>query len=496
LFPADRLSGNLDSTDRTPAARNRLESILPGLCVQTKIRAAINKHRLLTEGDTVIVAVSGGADSVALLDILASRDDLQLHLVVAHLNHALRGAESEGDEAFVQRLAAGYGLPLEVCRIDVSRLAREQRLSLEEAGRISRYRFFDEVAAKHGARVIVTAHHADDQAETVLMRLLRGSGASGLRAMVPNSGRNIIRPLLEVSRAEIEGYLLQRGLPFRTDSTNNDTGILRNRIRHELIPFLESYNPRVRERLAATATALARDEEVLEMVTDAAFSRHGRDLEGQVTLDVAGCLAEPAGVRLRLYRRAVLLAKGSLARINAGHLLEMDLMASTPKPHLELCLPDGTRVQKSYGLLSFAAGPHDQPDLTVETEIEGPGEYLLPGGYCLIVEETHPLAKGDYVSSLAACFDADASPFPWLVRTFRAGDRMAPFGMAGHKKVKDIFIDDKVPVALRRRVPLLFCGENLLWIPGVRRSGEACLTERTRKVVRAEIVETSTSICL
>jgi tRNA(Ile)-lysidine synthase len=344
--------------------------------------------------------------------------------------------------------------------------------------------------------VIVTAHHADDQAETVLMRLLRGAGGSGLGAMTPKRSGEIVRPLLGVTRREIEAYLADRGLSHRTDSSNADTGLLRNRIRHELIPCLETYNPRVRERLAATATALARDEEVLEMVTDAAFRRHGREEDGAVTLDVGGCLSEPAGVRFRLYRRAILLARGSLARTNAGHLQEIDLMASAPKPQLVLSLPDGTRVAKSYGTMLFTAAPANQLAEAEETIVTGAGLHTLPFGYRLVIEKTGRPVSWDDMPPHVACFDADVAPFPWLVRTFRAGDRIAPLGMNGNKKVKSVFIDAKVPSALRRRIPLLFCGERLLWVAGVRRSGEACLSERTRKVVRIEIVAPGGSIDL
>jgi tRNA(Ile)-lysidine synthase len=464
--------------------------------VQVKVRSTINRHHLFAEGDTIVVAVSGGADSVALLDILSSLADLHLDLIIAHLNHKLRGAESDGDEAFVSCLAGSYGLPAEISSVDVAQLARDQRLSLEEAGRTARYRFFGEVARRYGAQAIATAHHADDQAETVLMRLLRGTGASGLRAIAPKSGNNVVRPLLAVTRGEILAYLHERGLSYRTDSSNADTGFLRNRIRHKLLPSLESYNTMVRERLAATATALARDEEVLETCTEAAFGRHGRKSDGRVTIDVVGCMKEQEGIRFRLYRRAILLARGSLTRISATHLQEIDLMASAPKPHLSLSLPEGTLVSKCYNVLSFASAPCSEQMPQNETRVEGLGEHALPGGYRLIVEEALLPGSWEEIPRHVACFDADVAPFPWIVRPFRAGDRIVPLGMTGHKKVKDVFIDAKVPMSLRRRIPLLFCGERLLWIAGVRRSGEASLSPRTRKIVRTEIVDLYTSMDL
>ncbi|HTP66172.1 MAG TPA: tRNA lysidine(34) synthetase TilS, partial [Geobacteraceae bacterium] len=404
--------------------------------MKKKVAQFIAEHRLCREGDTVIVAVSGGADSVALLDVLASLAELRLRLVVAHLNHTLRGTEADDDETFVRQRAQVYGLPAETATVDVKELSRMGKLSLEEAGRAARYAFFKDVAFRHGAQSIALAHHADDQAETVLMRLLRGTGATGLCAISPKSGGNLVRPLLAVTRREIEAYLIHHGLSYRHDSSNSDTDFLRNRIRLELIPYLETYNPAVRGRLVVTAEALARDEEVLKGITDAAFARCCREERDAVTLDATSCRAEPAGVRFRLYRRAVLLAKGGLERIGSGHLRGIDMMLFARKPHMSLTLPDGLTVAKSYTTLSFFPASDEKESASYETVVEGPGVYHLPGGYLLTVEESPPPESWEDISPDTACFDADAAPFPWLLRTSRGGDRIVPLGMTGHKKVK------------------------------------------------------------
>ncbi|HLO27251.1 MAG TPA: tRNA lysidine(34) synthetase TilS [Geobacteraceae bacterium] len=457
--------------------------------MKTKVAKAIAEHSLFNAGDTVVVAVSGGADSVALLDMLASLEELRLKLVAAHLNHSLRGDESDGDESFVRKLASDYGLPAEIARVDVKGLSRRKRLSLEEAGRVARYEFFLDIARSYGAHSIALAHHADDQAETVLMRLLRGAGGTGLCAISPKSGATLVRPLLAVTRTEIETYLAQRNLPYRTDSTNRDTEFLRNRVRMELIPYLETYNPAVRDRLVATAEALARDEEVLTGVTDAAFARHGREGQGVITLDVCGCRAEPAGVRYRLYRRGILLAKGNLDRVGSGHLRDIDTMLFSRNPQMMLCLPDGLRVSKCYTEISFFPASVEKKPVSWEKAVEGPGVYTLPGGYRLMVEEVDPLECRKNPSPHVACFDAVAAPFPWLLRTFRPGDRIMPFGMTGHKKVKDLFIDEKIPMASRRRIPLLFSGDRLLWVSTLRTSAEGCVTDRSRRAVSVEILD-------
>lgn len=452
-----------------------------------KVLRYIEENKLFAPGDTVVAAVSGGADSVALLDVLASLRGLRLNLVVAHLNHLLRGAEADADEEFVRKLAGSYGLPVEVRRIDVREIAGRQGRSLEDAGRAVRYAFFDELAVSHKAHVVALAHHADDQAETVLLRLLRGAGGSGLCAMAPKSAGRYVRPLLNVTRGDIEEYLRSRGIVWRTDSSNDDADFLRNRIRHELIPLLSAYNPAISERLTVTANALAADEEFLETATTTAFASHGVMGVDGVTLSVPGVLTEPRAIRMRLFRRAILLARGDLARISFRHLQEIDSLLFSPRPHLTLTLPDGLRAARSYEKISIFAEEVKYPFLPDELCLNGPGRYQLPGGCILAVDFARPPENLKSVPATTAFFDLDGAPFPWLVRTFRPGDRFFPFGMDGHKKVKNLFIDAKIPLAFRSRIPLLFCVDTLLWVGGIRRSSAACLTERTKTVVRAEI---------
>ena len=195
------------------------------------------------------MALSGGADSAALLDLLSRLPGYNLHLVAAHLNHSLRGVESDADEEFCRLLAARYAIPFEARRIDVRRVAEESRLNLEDAGRRARIELFDEIRIKYGATAVALAHHGDDQAETVLMRLLRGSGMTGLSGMAYRNARGYVRPLLDITRPDIEQYLRGRGLEWREDASNSDTAYLRNRIRHQLLPLLEEYNPDIRALL-------------------------------------------------------------------------------------------------------------------------------------------------------------------------------------------------------------------------------------------------------
>lgn len=441
--------------------------------MERDVLATIATHRLFEQGETVVVAVSGGADSVALLDFLATRAELGLRLVVGHLNHGLRGAEADADERFVCGLAERYGLPVEAARDDVRALSRERRLSLEEAGREARHAFLAAVAERHGATRIALAHHRDDQAETVLMRLIRGAGADGLAGMRPRTGSGLyVRPLLAVSRRDIVAYLRARGLSWREDASNLDQRFLRNRIRHELLPLLTTYNPAIADQLAATAESLAADGDLLERLTAERYAVCRQDGEG-AGLKVASLRNEPDGVRLRLYRKAIAGAKGDLRRLAYRHLQAVDRLVLGTRPNAELLFPDGVRVVRRYDLLTVFAGEANEGSSGYELLVEGPGTYRLPGGWLLTVAMGRAPDSWDGAPPDTAWIDTERAPFPWLVRTFRPGDRIRPLGMTGEKKVKDLFIDLKIPADERRSRPLLFAGSALVWVCGLRRGAVA-----------------------
>lgn len=454
--------------------------------VLSHVLSFIREHSLFTPGETVVVAVSGGPDSVALLDLLTRLPDLDLRLIVAHLNHRLRGNESEGDERFVASLAAAHGLPCVCESTDVAELSRRERLSLEDAGRRTRYAFFDRVAEQWGAASVALAHHADDQAETLLLRLLRGAGTTGLSAMTPRTAGKYVRPLLCLSRHQIEGYLHARGLSFRTDSSNTDITFLRNRIRHELIPHLSRFNPEISRTLAATADLLAVDEEVLEAATDQALVRVSCEGEGGgASFSVAALLRESRGIRYRLYRRVVALVKGDLTAVSFRHIRQIDDLVRSPKPNLTSVLPGGVRVVRSYETIGFCGNGSEVP-WEGELLVEGPGSYLLPGGGELVVQVGVPPEELTLLPE-QGCFDLARAPFPWLVRGVRPGDRITPLGMTGSRKVKELFIDAKVPLPLRRTIPLVFSDGELIWICGHRVGECARVTAETARVARAEV---------
>lgn len=461
---------------------------LQGTAMLRKVNSYIRAHRLVGPGDTIVVAVSGGADSVALLDVLAGLKSLKLRLIVAHLNHCLRGAESDGDEASVRKLAGNYGISFVTRAVDVRAMSKRGKMSLEEAGRLARYRFLREIAANCKARSVAVAHHADDQAETVLMRLIRGAGGSGLRAMTATTAGLIIRPLLSVTRSEIESYLDKKGLPYRTDSSNTDLNFLRNRIRQELIPFLKTYNPTITERLAATAVALAEDERVLEAVTTTAFANHGVVGPEGVTISVAGAHLEPRGIRIRMYRHALQQLKGDLSHISAAHLNDVDSLLLSRKPSGKVNLSCGITAMRQYERLILIGPDGIQPE-PYEFTLEGPCNYHIPGFGTVVVEVSAPPSSWKNVPANVVYLDMDAVPFPWQIRTFRAGDAFSPLGMGGTKKVKDLFIDRKIPLSIRRRIPLFFSGGTLFWVGGIMPSVSGRITGSTSSVLKVELAE-------
>lgn len=450
--------------------------ISPDDALLHRVERTVRQHGLFLPGDTLVVALSGGADSTALLDLLARLPGFGLNLVAAHLNHCLRGVEADADQEFCRDLASRMGIPFESGRVDIRRLAQERRLNLEDAGRQARICFLDGVRGRYGAAAVVLAHHADDQAETVLMRLLRGSGMSGLAGMTYRNARGHVRPLLDVSRADIEQYLRHRDLKWCEDASNSDTSFLRNRVRHELLPLLAEYNPAIRSCLASTASLLAADEALLEQLTGRAFSQSCRAGEGRVVCDIRPFREFEPALQRRVLRHAFRELTGTLEGVSRQHIEAVCALAESVRPNARLSLPHGVAAVREYARMVLirsdliAAGSGRSSRITISE----PGRYRLPWGGSLLVEFT-----GETVipaDPATACFDRARTPFPWHVRTFQPGDRIIPFGMSGRKKVKDLFIDRKVPQSVRLLTPLLFCGDELVWVAGQTVS-ESCRTD-------------------
>jgi len=457
------------------------------------VETAIRHYHMLDEGDTVLVGVSGGPDSVALLHSLVTLGpEWSLRLVIAHLNHQLRGVTADHEAAFVGSLAAGLGIRCEMGSRNVAKYGAEHRLSIQEAARIVRYAFYDEGAAKYSAGKIALGHHADDNAESILMHLLRGTGPLGLTGIPPVRHGRIIRPLIGLTRKEILAFLELGGFEYMSDRSNLDRRYLRNRIRHELLPYLkERYNPNTVCALNRLACIL-RDEEDF---WDQQVRRTLQDLILDHTPDRLSLMRRglsdlhPALLR-RLVRHAVLSLKGDMRGLGHVHVEAVARLIAAPSPSGRLDLPQGIRVVRDREEINLSLSPIEEGasfeyriPCTQTTFIREIGIFLklsVCDGSDVSHPENYPLTT--------ALFDLAAVTFPLKVRNFKQGDRFNPLGLVGSQKVKTFFINQKVPRSKRLRCPILLSGGRIIWVGGYRIDDSAKVTEKTKKILKAELL--------
>ena len=478
------------------------------------VRASDRAHGLFAEGERVVVGLSGGPDSVALAHALAAyAPERRLALHVAHLDHLLRD-ESGADGAHAAALADRLELLASLEARDVRALAADLGRGLEDAARAARYAFLAAVAARTAASAVAVGHQADDQAETVVMNFVRGSGLAGLAGMAPRAAYplaaaeiealadlvrppvgagppwppRLVRPLLAVTRAEIEAYLAAHGLEARRDPTNADPAFLRNRVRREVLPALEALNPGLRETLARNARVIAADLAWLEAATDAAWAAVARVAETSVAFARPEWDRLPPALQGRLLRRAA-------ARLGvAGRDFGADAVAAACRLADDggagpVALPGGLAASFDASALALARvrpaipPPHLSPE---PVALAVPGEVRLPGGWAIAAAlggraPTDPPPPGD---PWRATLDVDRLPAALAVRGRRAGDRLQPAGMGGrHKSVQDLFVDNHVPRHERDGWPIVVAGEEIVWVPGQRLAERGRVRADTRRVV-------------
>lgn len=461
--------------------------------MEEKVKAAIRQHGLLRGGERVVVAVSGGADSVALLHLLWRwQQELGLSLHVAHLNHRLR-REAEEEAEFVRRLAQDLGLPVTVGEEEVRRQVRRGE-SLEDVARRVRRRFLLEVAKAAAADKIALGHHANDQAETVLLHLLRGSGPSGLAGMAWQQGP-FIRPLLAVTRAEIEAYCAENALPYLHDPSNADPVFLRNRIRWELLPLLAAhYNPNIVAALGQTAAILAEEDRYLETELDRFWpSLLLPSPAGQVRLRAAGLAALPLALQRRAVRRAFFALVGREDHFLTFRHVEDVLAVLLTRPGRQLHLPQGITAAREGEELVLARGHGPlapvAPGWPICRRLPVPGEIRF--GHWLIgalVGEGGQEAGWGSGRWEARC-DLARLPLPLFVRFWQPGDYFWPLGLGGRKKLQDFFVDAKVPRAERHHIPLVVCPQGIVWVVGYRLDERFKVRPDTTTVLRLYAVK-------
>ncbi|MDI6873114.1 tRNA lysidine(34) synthetase TilS [Candidatus Solincola sp.] len=453
-----------------------------------RVRRTVRRWGMLSPGDLVVVAVSGGVDSLVLLDVLAQIAPLEgISLRVFHVDHGLR-PDSAREAEHVERAARGYGLSFRSVRVEVE-APGPGGLSPEEAAREARYRAYEEELAKSGARRLATGHTADDRVETLLLRLFTGAGPRGLAGIPPVRGP-YIRPLCLLWREEIERYARFLPFPPMEDPTNRDTSIPRNRIRHVVIPFLEENFPGARKVLLREAEALGEVWEWLEDEAREAEKRGVREEGGVLEVSTSHLLALPPPLRRELVARLVRRAGAE----PDYHLLEDILRLSKGGGSASLDLSGGLRASREYGRLLFGPAPRGaavEGEGFHEVDVHGEGEYPLPGGGCLKVELVSraggipPPREGD---PRVAWLDADRLTFPLRLRRMKPGDRFHPLGAPGTRKLQDFLVDLKVPRRERERVAVLESGGKIAWVVGYRPDERFKITPRTERALRCELL--------
>jgi tRNA(Ile)-lysidine synthase len=463
---------------------HQLRAAPDGERLHEQVRRTIERYNLLERGDSVIVAVSGGADSVALLHLLADlRAEYALTVHVAHLNHRLR-PDADADAAFVHHMASRLSIPATVEAADVSALATAQKQSLEEAGRQARYDFFARVASATGASRVATAHTRDDDVETVAMRLLQGGsweGLVGIRPIRPLGMHTVVRPLIETAREELRGYLQDRRIAWREDSTNRDRRFLRNWVRLAWLPALQACCPQCPELLTELRKVARGADHFLEQAT-ATLTAHASRTGQTIRFELNTLQEFPLQMRRRVIRAAACEVCGTEVPLRDVVARGADDVV-TGRVGREVRL-DGCVVRRGYHTVEIAvdaAPPEHEYRLSVPGRVEA-GDFRIMITAEVLDQWVLPPASG---APHEVYLDAPVVGHELVVRPWQSGDRMTPLGLGGTKKVHDIFVDGKIPRWERSRLPLVTDARGrILWIVGVAIADPAKVTADTSRVVR------------
>jgi len=430
-----------------------------------RVKKTIQAYDLVRRKDHILVAYSGGIDSTALLHLLLElRERWTLKISLAHFNHRLRSSAEE-DEQFVREVAQEHSLPLIVGTEDVRAIAKKQKLSLEEAGRILRYDFLKKTAAEGAMTKIATGHTMDDQAETFLMRLLRGSGRRGLAGISPAVERMIIRPLIEVNRQDVAAYLQRKSAPYRVDESNFDRRFFRNRIRMELIPFIQqNFEPRIIPILGKMASILRQEETLLQELTNEKSQRSICEKNDQLSLEINSLSSLPLALKRRVVRDFIRQLKGDLRDVSFEDVEAV------------LGLDNGKEIHLKKDLILAREGDLVGPKGEIEPQVSF--EYRWSGKSHLKISEIRLKFAGrmgkkrhlenlDFDDERQAHLDLARLRFPLLVRSRREGDRYQPLGAPGKKKLKEIMRAKGIPVPARDKRPVFLSGDEIVWVLGL-----------------------------
>lgn len=468
-----------------------------------KVIENINRNRLIKKGEKVMVGVSGGPDSICLLHVLFSlKDELEIEIIAVHINHMLRGAEADADEEYVKSFCEESGIEFRAVKADVSNISKEKRISTEEAGRFARYKYFKELSAETGASKIAVAHNLNDQAETVIMNIIRGTGIDGLKGMDFKRGK-IVRPLLNVDRQEIEDYCKANNLKPRTDESNYSDVYTRNKVRLKLIPYMNKlFNTDTVAVINKMSSLVRDDSEYLDIIAEQTFGKSLlKKCDSEISLDIlklAGC---HASILKRTIRFALNELKGNLTDVETIHIESIVKLILSGKTGSVIQLPAGIRALREYKDLKLYFEKDVILQNCFEHLIKVPGNTLIESQSASVKASLIDISGEDYNVDMTSAekiykkikynepiqyFDYDKIKDGIYIRNRRDGDLFKPLKSTGTKKLKEYFIDKKVAKNKRDGIPLVAEGNMIIWVVGYKINDNYKVDEKTERVLKLE----------
>lgn len=455
--------------------------------MESIFKTNIISKNLIESGDTILGAISGGPDSMAMLNCLVLlKKDLKFKLLIAHVNHGVRGEYAKRDQEFVKMVAKDYNIPYFTKNVDMVGYGKELGISSEEAGRILRYGFFREILSDYGGGKIAVAHNKNDQAETILHRIIRGTGLDGLKSMEFIKG-DIIRPLLNISRKEIEDYIEQKRIKFVVDHTNLETDYTRNKIRLELLPYIkENFNPNIIDSLYRLTRIATGEIQIIEEITTEKYNLIVKSAtENSIIFNGAIFKLESEAIRKRLIRKAIENISGNLHGIEEIHINDIIKLFQDAKTGKNIDISKGLRARVSYSDFIIELRNNTNPKLEAK-KIEI-GENVLEEFAIIISLELISADEIDFNNADIKYIDYDKVSGELWIRRRKSGDKFSPLGLGGSKKLKDYMIDKKIPQDKRNSIPILCDNSGIIWVIGYGLSDKYKITEETKQTLRIKL---------
>lgn len=460
-----------------------------------KVKSFIKENNLIKKNDNILVALSGGPDSICLLHVLHSlKEELSLTIGAAHINHMLRGVESTCDEDYVEKFCEKLSIPCYVARIDIDYIAKKSGISHEMAGRDERYKFFESISNKHGYNKVAIAHNANDQAETVIMRMMRGTGLEGLCGIRAKRGEKIIRPILSISREEIEEYCDEKKLEPRIDKTNLENIYSRNKVRLDILPYMkENFNSDIMQTLNRMASILQRDDEYINKQCNKYYEEHCR-MKSEGLFINKNIFKLDDAIITRVIKKSLIDYSGKYTNFEMKHIYDVIDLANRGT-NKRINLPNDIIAENIYGDIYLKHKNKKVENNEIENnEIvvlkkELNNNTFIFKNYIVNIEVINNKNNIEFSNNdLIKYFDYDNIVEGIIIRTRKDGDKIRPLGMKGNKKLKDIFINNKVPKDDRDSVPITCFDNNIAWIVGHKVSEDYKITQKTNTIIKIMFV--------